>query len=690
MAKWLERVVVLGAGTMGARLAAHCANHGLEVSLLDVTRARADAGLQAARQTRPASLFLPELARLIRPGSFDADLNAVANADWVVEAIVEEMTAKRELLSRVADRLGPDTVLSTNTSGLPIGAVGAALPSVVQRRWLGTHFFNPPRYMRLVELIPTPHTDPESLDWIRAAIELRLGKGVVQARDTPNFIANRIGVFALLNTLRLMGELGLGVEEVDALTGPLLGWPKSATFRTLDMIGLDTLAQVVRNSQQNLPQDERRDLFQVPSYIEAMLARSWLGDKSGQGFYKRVGEEVWALNLQTLEYHPRHKVSLPYDDLRSAAHASPFVRQSLEELFRYCTMRVGEITDDPEAIDQAMRWGYNWRNGPFEMQALLATGKPPRRGLGPAVRANAGCSVVDLGDGIGCLEFHTKFNVIGADAVAMITETLQDRAAAFDAWVISNAADNFSAGADLPYLLALIHNEEWEDVEEAVRHFQAMTLAVKRSPRPVVAGPFGLTLGGGSELMLHAARVVAHAELYAGLVEVGVGLIPAGGGTKEMALRTGAKTAFETIALAKVSSSAPEARQMGLLRDGDEIIANRERVTEAAKQAARQLARAGYEAPAPAMLVAPGPSVASTLELGVYLMRAADQISDFDQTIARRLIHVLCAGGAPAGMPVPESLLLELEREAFLSLCGEAKTQARIAHMLKTGKALRN
>ncbi|HUX68794.1 MAG TPA: 3-hydroxyacyl-CoA dehydrogenase/enoyl-CoA hydratase family protein [Terriglobales bacterium] len=690
MARWLERVVVLGAGTMGARLAAHCANHGLEVSLLDVTLARAEAGLQSARQTRPASLFLPELARLVRPGSFDGDLGIVAKADWVVEAIVEDLAAKQELLARVAGQLGPETLLTTNTSGLPIGAVGAGLPASAQRRWLGTHFFNPPRYMRLVEIIPTPLTDPQALARIRSAVEIRLGKGVVLARDTPNFIANRIGVFALLNTLRLMGELGLGVEEVDALTGPLLGWPKSATFRTLDMIGLDTLAQVVRNSQLNLPRDERRTLFQVPPYIEAMLARSWLGDKTGQGFYKRVGEEVWALDVQTLEYHPRRKVAVPFDDLRAAANASPLVHQSLEDLFRYCATRVGEITDDPGAIDQAMRWGYNWQYGPFEMQALLTTGKRPRRQWGLAVRSNAGCSIVDLGEGVGGLEFHSRVNLIGADTVAMITEALQDPSSPFDAWVITNAADNFSAGADLQYLLALIHNDEWDEVEEAVRRFQAMTMAVKRSPRPVVVGPFGLTLGGGSELMLHAARVVAHAELYAGLVEVGVGLIPAGGGTKEMALRIGAKASLEMIAMAKVSTSAPEARQMGLLREGDEIIANRERVTEAGKHAARQLASAGYEAPAPAMLLAPGPSVASTLELGVFLLREAEQISAFDQIIARCLIHVLCAGGAPAGTAVPEAQLLDLEREAFLSLCGEAKTQARIAHMLQTGKALRN
>lgn len=690
MTRSLEHVVVLGAGTMGSRLAADCANHGVTVTLLDVTSSRAQSGLRAAMEGRPQSLFLPAMATQIRTGGLATDLGEVARADWVVEAIVEDMAAKQELLSRTAELLGAHTVLSTNTSGLPVGALGACLPASIRERWMGTHFFNPPRYMRLAEIIPTPGTDPEALRWMQSTLEVRLGKGVVIAKDTPNFIANRIGVFALLNALRLMEELGLGIEEVDALTGPVLGLPKSATFRTLDMIGLDTLARVVENSHRNLFNDERRELFRLPGYMEEMLRRSWLGDKTGQGFYRRDGDEILTLDPATMTYHPRAKVALRFDRLQAAWEASPFVRRHLEGLFDYCTARVGEICDEPEEINRAMRWGYNWQHGPFEMQAALKSGTMPDRTPRAWMQVNSGCAIGDLGKGVGCLELRGKFGVIGAEATALIVEALQGGRHDFDAWVITSRAENFSAGADLQYLLALVQNEEWDEVAQAVRQFQAMTMAVKRSARPVVLHAFGLTLGGGCELMLHAARVAAHDELYTGLVEAGVGLIPAGGGSKELALRLGSKAAFELIARARVSSSAREAEQMGLLRRGDACIANRDRVLGAAREMARQWADAGYEPPLPATFVAPGPSVASTLEIGALLLREAERISSHDVTIARRLIHVLCAGDAPKDTVVTEEYLLELEAEAFLGLCGETLTQARIAHMLKTGKALRN
>ncbi|TAN23931.1 MAG: 3-hydroxyacyl-CoA dehydrogenase/enoyl-CoA hydratase family protein [Acidobacteria bacterium] len=690
MAQLLQRVVVLGAGTMGSRLAAHCANHGLNVHLLDQTTELAASGLQAAAKSRPAAFFLPRLAEAIRTGDFASGNKAIAEADWVVEAIVENLDAKRALLARVAPQLRADALLTTNTSGLPVAAVGAQLPDKVKRRWLGTHFFNPPRYMRLVEMIPTPTTDAEAVAWLRRAIELRLGKGVVIARDTPNFIANRIGVFALMNTLRLMQEFELGIEDIDALTGLLLGWPKSATFRTLDMIGLDTLAQVVQNSYANLPKDEHRELFVVPEFVKAMLQRGWLGEKSGQGFYRKQGDQIDALDLKTMTYHPRRKVRLPFDTLAAAVKQSEFVRRGLEELFAYCQARLGEISDDPEAIDQAMEWGYNWQHGPFAMESVVETGKGPARPLGVSVRANPGCSLLDLGDGVGCLEFHSKMNVLGADTVAMMQTTLADSGLPFDAFVITNGGEQFSVGADLAYLLALIQNEEWDEVEEAVRQFQAMNLALKRSPRPVVVAPFGLTLGGGCEMMLHAARVVAHAELYAGMVEIGAGLIPAGGGTTQMALRMDPKTALETIAMAKVSTSAAEARELRLLRRGDEVIANRAFVLQAAKDAARQLADAGYEVPPEASVRAPGPSVEATLKLGVFMMREAEQITKHEQKIGNHLVGVLCAHGAPEGMMVPEAKLREWEREAFLSLCGETNTQERIAYLLRNGKPLRN
>lgn len=690
MARWLQRVVVLGAGTMGSRLAAHCANHGLNVHLLDQTTELAAGGLQAAAKSRPAAFFLPRLANAIRTGDFTSGSKAIAAADWVIEAIVENLDAKRALLAQVVPQLQADALLTTNTSGLPVAAVGAKLPDNVKRRWMGTHFFNPPRYMRLVEMIPTVDTDTEAMAWLCRAIEVRLGKGIVVARDTPNFIANRIGVFVLMNTLRLLQELDLGIEDIDALTGPLLGWPKSATFRTLDMIGLDTLAQVVENSYAHLPKDEHRELFVVPEFVKAMLQRGWLGEKSGQGFYRKQGERIDALDLKTMTYHPRRTVRLPFDTLAAAAKQSEFVRRGLEDLFAYCQARLGEITDDPEAIDRAMEWGYNWQHGPFAMRSIVETSKAPERRLGATVRANSGCSLLDLGDGIGCLEFHSKMNVLGADTVAMVQTTLADSSLPFAAFIITNGGEQFSVGADLAYLLALTQNEEWDEVEEAVRQFQAMNLAVKRSLRPVVVAPFGLTLGGGCEMMLHAARVVAHAELYAGMVEFGVGLIPAGGGTTQMALRMDPKTALETIAMAKISTSAAEARELRLLRHGDEVIANRALVLQAAKEAARQLADAGYEPPREASVLAPGPSVEATLKLGVFMMRQAEQITEHEQKIANHLVRVLCAHGAPAGMMVPEAKLREWEREAFLSLCGEAKTQERIAYMLKKGKPLRN
>jgi 3-hydroxyacyl-CoA dehydrogenase len=690
MPRLLQRVVVLGAGTMGARLAAHCANHGLQTTLLDQTAALAAQGLEAAARGRPAAFFLPHFVARVRTGDWSQETTALRSADWVVEAVVEDLHAKRQLLAQIAPRLSPDAVLTSNTSGLPLRSVGAELPPGLRRRWLGTHFFNPPRYMTLTEVIPTADTDPEAMAWLREQIEVRLGKGVVEARDTPNFIANRIGLFALMHTLRLMEEMGLSVEEVDALTGPLLGWPKSATFRTLDMIGLDTLAQVVRNSYEHLAGDEQREMFRVPGFVEDMLARGWKGEKSGQGFYQKQGEAILALDLATMSYRPRKAVRLEYGSLTEAARQHPFVRRSLEDLFAYCQTRLGEITDDPAAMDRAMRWGYNWQYGPFELRELLEKGAVARPPAGKAVRSNPGCTLLDLGDGIGCLEFHSKLNIIGADTVAMVQEALVDMASPFTAFVVSNEAEHFSAGADLAYLLALIQNEEWEEVAEAVEQFQAMNMALQRSPRPVVVAPFGMTLGGGCEMTMHAAQVVAHAELYAGLVEAGVGLIPAGGGTKEMALRRDRRQALETIAMAKVSNSAAEARQLGFLRPGDLAIASRQRLRAAAKQAAQLLAATGYEPPAAATVTAPGPSVESTLQLGVLLLREADKISEHEQKMAYHVIHVLCCGGAPAGVAVPVERLLELEREAFLSLCGEAKTQERMAHMLRTGKALRN
>ena len=792
MARPIEAVAVLGAGTMGARIAAHCANAGLAVHLLDLPGA-AERGLKAAVEGKPAAFFAPELARRIRLGSFD-DLAPVAQADWVIEAVVEDLAIKRKLLTAVAPLLAPHAALTTNTSGLPVTAVGAELPPEVKRRWFGTHFFNPPRYLRLLEIIPTADTDRALLETIAEFADRRLGKGVVLAKDTPNFIANRIGTFSMLTVLRLMEEMDLDVEQIDALTGPALGWPKSATFRTADLVGVDLLAHVIENSYQNLAGDEKRELYRVPAPVRALLERGWLGEKSGQGFYRRgarteSGErEILVLDLKTMEYRPRRKPRFPSLDLArtiddpaerlravlgGADAAGQFLWRLLSEVLDYAARRIPEIADQPYEIDRAMRWGFGWQAGPFAMwdalgleatvarmekeqrqpaeyvRRLLASGAKSfyrdapleraasgREAVSPAtlayaavpepegvfhldalrragreVQRNPGCSLLDLGDGVGGLEFHAKMNAIGADIVALVTQALRDGASRFEAFVIGNEAENFSAGANLMLLLLAIQDEDWDEVELAVRAFQGMTQAIRRSPRPVVAAPFGLTLGGGCEVMLHAAQVTAHAELYAGLVELGVGLIPAGGGTKEMTVRAlraaervrgpgsrgesvavqeALKQAFETVAMAKVSTSAVEAQTLAYLSPDAVIVPNRDRVLAVAKEEALRLAREGYRPPAPALVPAAGPNVRATLQMGVYLMRQAGYITDFEQKLANKLAHIMAGGDAPAGAPIGEDYLLDLEREAFLSLCGEAKTRERIQFTLKTGKPLRN
>jgi 3-hydroxyacyl-CoA dehydrogenase len=764
-----QRAAVLGAGVMGARIAAHLANAGLAVDLLDLGD-RAAAGLKAAAESKPAPFYVPDHAQRIRTGSLEADLARLAEADWVVEAIIEDLSAKRHLLTTIVPFLKPDAPLTTNTSGLPVAAVGAELPAGVKRRWFGTHFFNPPRYMRLLEAIPGPETDQAVMARLLAFVDQRLGKGVVRAKDTPNFIANRIGTFSLMRTLQLMAEMGLTVEQVDALTGPVLGWPKSATFRTADLVGLDLLAHVVANAYENLPHDEAREIFRLPDYLQEMIQRGWLGDKSGQGFYKKgernaQGErEILALDLASLQYRPRQKARFPalelaktredlpsrlQEVLRSPDAAGQFLWRLLSSVWRYTAARIPEIADEPWQIDQAMRWGFNWTLGPFELweaagfdavaermekegealpawaQARRAAGAaapPPAdppgvlrldviRKANGVVQQNAGASLLDLGDGVGCIEFHSKMNAIGEDILRLTTAALTARDSPFEAWVIANEGENFSVGANLLLLLMAIQEDDWDEVDLAVRAFQGMTQAIRHSPRPVIAAPFQMALGGGCEVMLHAAEVVAAAETYCGLVEVGVGLIPAGGGSAAMgrraivsaeALRAAGpgseslprqeaiRAVFETMARAKVATSAEEARRLGFLRPGDVIVPNRDRLIAVAKAEARRMAEEGYAPPGPAAVAAPGPNVRATLEMGAYLMRQAEYITDYEQHLAGKLAAVLCGGDAPAGAPLPEQRWLELERETFLSLCGEAKTQERMRHTLQTGKPLRN
>ena len=806
----IHKVAVLGAGTMGARIAAHLANAGVPSFLLDMVPGTATgtarnqvaaSGLEAARKSKPAAFFEPSRAELVTLGNFEDDLERVREVDWIIEAVVEKLEIKRELLKKLEAFRKPGTIITTNTSGLPVGKIAQGFPEDFRRHWFGTHFFNPPRYMRLLEIIPTPETDRAAMDTVARFADLHLGKGVVFAKDTPNFIGNRIGTFSVLNLMRLMQEMDLSVEDVDGLTGQAVGWPRSGTFRTIDLVGLDIVGLVAGNMAESDGGRPPQASLALPDFVHKMLERRWLGDKTGGGFYKKARggdgrqEERLALDWKTLEYRPRQKPKFPALEMAKNVEdtgarvrmllglegnappkgdkAGQFLWSALADLWTYSANRIPEISDSVVEIDRAMRLGFNWELGPFalwdaagvkatvermrkegrpvaaQVEKLLAAGEQswytddPQTPSGQAyfdlgsagykavevpagvwsvavakksngvVKKNSGASLVDLGDGVAAIEFHSKMNTLGTDIVQFITQTLKSDGAGepFEAFVITNDAANFSVGANLMLLLMSVQEQEWDDVDLAIRQFQGMTQAIKFSPRPVVIAPFGMTLGGGTEVSLHAAARQPHAELYMGLVEVGVGLLPGGGGCKEMLLRAVAsaaairpggrgesvemmeamKQAFETIATAKVSTSAEAARGLGFLSDSDGISMNRERVLADAKARALELLRGGYEPPQPRSdIPAPGENILAALKMGVHLMRQGDYITDHEVKLGHKIAEVLCGGTVTAGTPVSEQYILDLEREAFQSLCGEKKTQERIQYTLKTGKTLRN
>jgi 3-hydroxyacyl-CoA dehydrogenase len=802
----VRRAAVLGAGTMGSRIAGHLANAGIPVLLLDLSpkseterpqkQSPAEAALSSLAKSKPAALFEASLARLISPGNFDDDLPRLADCDWVIEAVAENLDIKTSLLTRVLPHLAPHALLTTNTSGLPIGSIAASIPAL-RTRFFGTHFFNPPRYMRLLEVIPTPDVDPVTIAAFSAFADSMLGKQIVVAHDTPNFIANRIGVAVMFSAANLMLQQGLSIEEVDALTGPVLGWPRTGTFRLADLVGIDILAHVAAN----FPQGVTGGKFS--SILDEMLKRKLLGDKFSLGFYKKVRgqsgtesagkDERLVLDLSTFDYRPAAKPALPALEMAKNAATVPerlrmllandpakdkaaaFLWPFLSMLWNFAADRIGEVADDAPSIDAAMRAGFNWELGPFEMwdaagvantvarmkalqlpvgapvESLLAashaswyspshdacfqpaTGQTVpipvtpgharvadfRRSHG-VIRSNSGASLVDLGDGIACIELHSLKNAIGGDVLSLISSVLNpssDAVRNFSAFVISGDRDNFSVGANLMQLLLAAQEGEWDELAQVIHSFQQMTAAIKFCPRPVVAAPFGLTLGGGAEVCLHAARRQPHAETYMGLVEAGVGLIPAGGGTKEMFLRasdaaialappdprdppsrfaqsaelaTALKRSLETIAMAKASTSAAEARSLNLLATSDRITMNRERLLLDAKAQALALAEVGYSAPQPRVIPVPGIAALAAMETGIFLMGEAGFASEHDQKVARWAAYILAGGRVTPGALVTEQYLLDLEREAFLSLCGERKSQERIAFTLKTGKPLRN
>jgi len=800
--KKIKKTAVLGAGVMGSAIAAHLANVGIPSLLLDIVppemteeekkkgltfqspevRNRfAILGKKRVQESRPASLYLKDDAELISIGNLEDHLSLISQADWIIEAIIEDLHTKRELFRKLLPFLKEEAVVSSNTSGISIQKMAEGLPQDFEERFLGTHFFNPPRYMKLLEIIPAKSTSKAVMESIAQIGEKILGKGIVFAKDTPNFIANRIGAFATAITMRTTIEEGYLIEEVDQITGPAMGRPKLATFKLADLVGLDVMAHVSKNLYESLPEGKEREYFEFSPFFQQMIKNQWLGQKTKQGFYKKVKqdgkEETLVLDYEKLEYRPQKKVSLPsvemgknIEDVRerikalvaSSDRGGTFAWKILKKTLLYSAEKIPEISDDIVNIDRAMRWGYNWELGPFEIwdaiglkpslkrmekegetvpplvERLMNKGYssfyekkegrtfyfdlgagqyqeieekpeiillPSLKERGKTILSNPGASLIDLGDGVACLEFHSKMNTIGADTIQMMRDSLKVVEERFDGLVIGNQAENFSAGANLMLILFEIQDENWDDLEFSVKAFQDTLMAIKYFEKPVVAAPFGLTLAGGCEICLASAKVQAAAETYMGLVEVGVGLIPAGGGTKEMLLRCTegipagvdadllpfVRKAFETVAMAKVATSAKEAQQMGYMRYTDKITINRDYLLYDAKRTVLDMIRDGYRPPRPKKSIkVMGEKGYALLKMGLFYMREGGYISEYDEHVGRKLAYIFSGGDLPDGTEVTEQYLLDLEREAFLSLCGEPKTQARIEHMLKTGRPLRN
>lgn len=794
MMKRIQKAAVLGSGVMGSGIAAHLANVGIPTLLLDIVpreltkeevakgltlehkevRNRlANQALQKLLKQKPAPLMSKPNLALIEAGNFEDDFHRLAEVDWIIEAVVENLEIKKSVFARVDEVRKPGTIVSSNTSGISIEAMAEGRSVDFKKHFLGTHFFNPPRYLKLLEIIPTKDTDPKVVSYMKTFGEEVLGKGVVMAKDTPNFIANRIGTYGLLVTVREMMKGGYSVGEVDSLTGPLIGRPKSATFRTLDVVGLDTFIHVANNVFEKV-EGEEKEAFRVPNFMKAMLEKGWLGSKSGQGFFLKQGNDILELNYETLEYEPRKKLTTPAveaskqaktlaDKLKALVYADDragtFLWKITAPVLLYSAKLLGEIADDIAAIDRAMKWGFGWELGPFEMwdaigveqsvrkmkeegfeipswvTDMLANGftsfyklekgqafyydhgeykliqENPKvihiqrlkeqRGV---IKKNSGASFIDIGDDVALLEFHSPNNAIGTDIVQMINYALEEVERNYKGLVIGNQGKNFCVGANLAMILMEAQDDNYFEIELAVRQFQQAMMKIKYSPKPVVAAPFAMTLGGGVEICLPSSRIQAAAETYMGLVEVGVGLIPGGGGNKELYikylnslpngvhfdLQQVANKVFETIAMAKVSGSAAEARELNFLNQRDGITMNSDHLLYDAKRAVISLYDQGYRPPVRKKVPVVGETGYAAMLLGAQSMYHSGYISEHDLKIAKKLAYVIAGGKVPYGTEVDEQYLLDLEREAFLSLVGEPKSQARMQHMLVKGKPLRN
>ncbi len=799
MKRRIRNVAVIGSGIMGTGIAAQLAGAGIDVLLLDIvprelTEAEKQKGLtlespevrnriarenlKKALESKPAVFYQPSMAERITIGNTTDDLPKIKDYDWIIEVVPERLDIKKSVFDEIEKYRAPGSLVSSNTSGIPIRLMAANRSEDFRKHFLGTHFFNPVRYLRLLEIIPTADTLPEVTDFFMEFGAMRLGKTTVLAKDTPAFIANRIGVFGIMDIFHLMEPLDLTVEEVDKLTGPVIGRPKSATFRTADMVGLDTLAHVAQGLYENVPHDEARELFRLPLFVEEMLKRHWLGEKTGQGFYKKVKKdgkkEILALDLKTFEYHPKRKAKFAsieaaktIDDLRKRLKmlvkaqdkAGVFYRKTFSGVFAYASKRIPEIADALYQIDDAMRAGFNWEVGPFEMwdaigvaemlEIMESEGRKPAKWVYEMLEAgktsfykidrgikyfydirrknyekipgqdryivldnirsektlwsNNDASIIDLGDGIIDIEFHSKMNTLGEGVIEGINRAIDLAEEKYDGLVIGNQGANFSVGANLMLVLMLAADGEWDELELAVRTFQQTVMRVRYSDIPVVVAPHGMTFGGGCEITLHADKVVAAAETYIGLVEFGVGLIPGGAGTKEMTLRVSDQyvkgdvevnryqEAFLTIGMAKVATSAFEAFDLGFLIKGrDVVVLNKERQIAVAKAHALQMSRDGYARPLRRKIRVLGREILGMFRVGTDSMVAGNYISDYDRHIANKLAYVMAGGDLSGPSYVTEDYMLDLEREAFLSLLGERKTLERIKHMLDTGKPLRN
>jgi len=799
----IHKAVVIGSGTMGAAIAAHLANVGVRVTLLDIVpnqlspdeekkgltladRVVRDRivreGLERAIKSRPASFFTPEHAGLITTGNLEDDFEVVSHADWVIEVIVENLNIKRMLMARIDAFRSEKTIVSTNTSGIPVASIAEQCSPSFKEHFLGTHFFNPPRYLKLVEVIPTEDTLPEVVEAVSQFLEYRLGKGVVPAKDTPNFIANRLGFGSGAFALDYIVNNGYTVEEVDAITGPIIGRPKTATFRLIDLVGIDVWEHVGRNLAPAIPHDQLALPYlnseHANSLIHTMVEKGWLGNKSKQGFYKEVktaegGKEFWVLNLQAMEYEAPKKVRFEsigqakdVDNLGARLkvmlagqdRAGQLVRALTYQSLAYASHCIPEIADDPQPIDDAMRWGFGHDTGPFETWDLLGvketldcmdqagypaaewvkvmvdTGHPTfyqydnGSSLGvyvpvlgsyreipkspslillkeqPVVSKNPGATLRDLGDGIACLELHAKMNALDDDIFNMFQTALNRLEVDFDGLVVGTESENFSAGANLFFVVMLAQNQDWEQLDLQVKRMQGIGMRMRFSPKPVIIAPAGLALGGGAEIIMHGNRIVAGAELYTGLVEMGAGVIPAGGGTKEMLrrilnppMRTPNAEAlpylqriFEQIGMAKVATSAEEARQLGILSPCDRVELNRSHLIAEAKKEALHLISIGYHPPMPEKIYAAGRDGLAALQVGIFMFKEGGYITEHEALIASKLANVMTGGDLSRATWVDEQTILDLEREAFLSLCGEQKTQQRMWNLLQTGKVLRN